>query len=160
MQLTGFRIEFAKARWGLDMIVCIAAAVSLHLLITIWTFPFETSPLDVSQLLAKVVSIIVAYVLSSVLGIWVLRIHARSFVWTAVAGTITYAILEVALILPRAIEYHGRFGVDSSLIGYLLRNSIPPFILILILFGGVTLIVSSFVRILWVSLRSHDQKGT
>ena len=148
MQLTEFSREFGKARWGLDVLVCIAAAVSLPFLIGIWTFPLDASPVTFSGFMAGTAAIAFAYLLSSLLGKWIMRISSWSFVWVAAGGSVLYAIVRVIEDLPAAIDYHNRFVADSTLTVYLISYSVPTFILVVLLFGGFSLIASSFVRIL------------
>lgn len=158
MQLTEFRREFNKNRWGLDVIVCIAAAMSLPILIRIWTFPLKASPLDVTQLLTGFIGITFVYLLGSVLGKWLVRIRSMSFVWTAVVGSVLYAIVKTVLVLPGEIEHHGRFFADSTLTGYLIKYLVPPFIFVVFVFGGFSLIATLGVRLFCVAFRLLGSK--
>ena len=153
MQLTEFKYEINKARWGIDVIVCIAATISLPLLISIWTFPLESSPLTFTGLLPVAVAVAVIYFLSSIIGKWVVRVRSRSFVWTAVAGALLCATVQVVLALPDAIEYHSRLVLDKSLTHYLIVYSAPRFFLLAFVLGGFSLIATVSVRLLLAVFR-------
>lgn len=149
MQLTAFRREFNIARWGLDASVCVAAAMSLPSLIRILIFPLEIGPVTVTVLLVSAFVITFSYVLSSVLGKWVIRIRSWSFVWTAVAGSALCAIAQVVQALPATIENHSRYAADASLTFYLIRESFLLFTFVVFFLGSFSLIATVGVRFLW-----------
>lgn len=155
MQLTGIRREFATARWELDVVICVAAALSLPFLMRILAFPLKAAPITITQLIAGATAITLAYLLSALLAKWLIRIRSWSFVWVALVGSMLYAIVRVMAGLPAENEYHSRFLTDISLTAYLYNYSVGTFIFVAFFFGGFSLIVSSFARILCAGLQSH-----
>ena len=157
MQFSELKHEFNKARWGIDIIVCIVTAVSLPLLFRLLTFPLEATPLVITKLLTSVAVITFLYLLSSVIGKWVLRIRSKSFLWTPVAGALLCAITQAIFALPSAIEYYSRFVQDKSLIRYLIGYSVPGIIFIVLVLGGFSLASTVAFRLLF-AIFSHDSR--
>jgi hypothetical protein len=151
MQLAEFKSQVRKPRWGLDSVICIAAAVCFPVLIEILTWPMDSPRRELSRV---AITATIAYPLSAVIGKWVVRVPSKSFAWTALVGTAFYVIGRFTISLPTMIEFHDRFHGDTSLTAYLVQDFVSAFGFIVVFLGGFLLIATASVRIVFATFRS------
>jgi hypothetical protein len=104
MRLEAIKLEMAKSRWSMDMIVCSIVASASYLYGIRLTSMFETSAPDPGFLITNLVIIFFGYILSMFAGRMFLRQRISSFVWISIVGSIIVAITRLVLTLPTSIE--------------------------------------------------------
>jgi len=86
-----------------------------------------------------------------------LRLRSLFFNVGWYVGSTIIAVIGFALALPTSIEYYNRFTPATSLVRYLIRDSVPLYLLITLSLTVITMIAVLVARVLRLLLKPSSE---